>query len=94
MEAGTQYQSAKMRRTTILLDPAAEYAVQDLSKHYSCTASEAIRRSILKNHRAEVGVSLFQRQRRTKVLRRLIELADGHDAEAEIRMLKEADEWT
>ena len=80
------------KRTTILLDDEAQTAARELAHRYGCSASEAIRRSVLHHRETVMGVSPARRKERVQVLNRLIELFDGHDVEEEIQRLKEQDE--
>jgi len=80
------------KRTTILLDDEAQAAARELAHRYGCSASEAIRRSVLRHREAVMGVSPARRRERVQVLNRLIDLFEGHDVEDEIRRLKEQDE--
>lgn len=80
------------KRTTILLDDEAQAAARELAHRYGCSASEAIRRSILQHRETVMGVSPERRKERVQVLKRLIDLFEGHDVEEEIRRLKEQDE--
>lgn len=79
-------------RTTVLMDAETREAARDLAHEYGCSTSEAIRRSVLSQHEALLGVSEARYRERTAVLERLFELFEGHDAEAEVRRLKEEDE--
>lgn len=80
------------KRTTILLDDEAQVAARDLAHRYGCSASEAIRRSILGQRDAVLGIPSTRRSERVRVLSRLFDLFEGHDAEEEIRRLKDQDE--
>ena len=80
------------KRTTILLDEEARAAARELAHRYGCSASEAIRRSVLRHREAVMGVPRERRMERVEVLHRLFHLFEGHDAEDEIRRLKEQDE--
>ena len=79
-------------RTTILLDDESKHAARRLALRYGCSTSEAIRRAILRHSDTVFGVPAKSRQERMKALERLFELFEGHDAEEEIRQLKEQDE--
>jgi hypothetical protein len=81
-----------LSRTTILLDDETKQAARQLALRYDCSTSEAIRRAILRHRDTIFGVPAKTRQERMKALERLFELFDGHDAEEEIRRLKEQDE--
>jgi hypothetical protein len=76
-----------------MLDDETRDAARRLATRYGCSASEAIRRSVLAHRNTVFGVSEEVRQRRLEALERLIELFDGHDADAEIRQLKIEDEF-
>ena len=80
------------KRTTILLDDEIQAAARELALRYGCSASEAIRRSVLRHREAVMGVSTAGRKKRVEVLDRLFQLFEGHDAEEEVRRLKEQDE--
>ena len=80
------------KRTTIVLDEQVRTAARQLARRYGCSASEAIRRSVIRQRDAELGLSAPRRRDRTLVLRRLLELFEGNDAAAEVRRLKAEDE--
>ncbi len=80
------------RRTTLLLDPETRRAARDLARHYDCSTSEAIRRAVVQQRQAVVGVPRGLRTRRARALRRLFVLFEGADPEREIRRLKAEDE--
>lgn len=80
------------RRTTLILDDDTRHAARQLAMRYGCSTSEAIRRAILSHRDSVFGVPAESRRERKKVLERLFELFDGHDAEEEIRRLKSQDE--
>lgn len=81
-------------RTTLVLDEETLRAARELAHRYDCTISEAIRRAVFP-HRdsvvSVVGVRERDRAERMAALRRLFELFEGHDADAEIRRLKSED---
>ena len=79
-------------RTTILLDEAARTAARELALRYQCSTPEAIRRAILRQRDAVLGIPPAGRDKRVRALGRLFELFEGHDPEDEIRRLKEQDE--
>ena len=79
-------------RTTILLDDEVRAAARELAHRYGCSASEAIRRAVLRHREAVFGISQMQRKTRVQTLQRLILLFEDHDAADEIRRLKEQDE--
>jgi hypothetical protein len=80
-----------MHRTTLVLDDSTRQAARQLASHYGCGVSEAIRRAVIAQRDVVTGVSPEFRQRRRKVLKRLIDLFDGSDPEAEVRRLKAED---
>lgn len=69
----------------------SEAALQALTKHYGCSASEAIRRALVQHRERALGVPADKRRRRRAALDKLIELMDGHDWQAEIAALKDED---
>lgn len=75
-----------------MLDDEVQAAARELALRYGCSASEAIRRSVLRHRETVMGVSAAGRKKRLQILDRLFHLFDGHDAEDEIRRLKEQDE--
>ena len=79
------------QRTTIVLDEPARQAAKQLARHYECSTSEAIRRAVVEQRDAVLGVSPETSKRRTKTLKKLIELFDGNDPAAEVRRLKNED---
>ena len=79
-------------RTTLLLDDDTRAAARDLAQRYDCSTSEAIRRTVLRHRDTVLGVPASERAERVRLLHRLFELFEGHDAEDEIRRLKEQDE--
>jgi hypothetical protein len=80
------------RRTTLLLDDATKEAARQLAMRYDCSTSEAIRRAVRRQRDAVFGVPAESRNERRRVLERLFDLFEGHDAEAEVRRLKAEDE--
>lgn len=78
-------------RTTLILDDKAREAAQQLARHYDCGVSEAIRRAVLSQRDATVGVTLEARKRRQRVLEQLFELFEGSDPEADVKRLKGED---
>lgn len=78
-------------RTTIVLDPATRKAARELARRYQCSASEAIRRAVIRQRDLELGVSDEVRRRRSKALERLFEIFEGVDPEAEVRRIKAED---
>lgn len=79
------------QRTTLVLDEQSRAAARQLARRYGCSVSEAIRRSVIRQRDAEMGLSARRRRERALVLRRLFELFDGNDPAAEVRRLKEED---
>lgn len=79
-------------RTTLVLDSEARSAARQLARRYGCSVSEAIRRSLIRNRDAELGIPRARRRERTTALKRLFDLFDGNDPAAEIRRLKAEDE--
>ena len=80
------------QRTTILLDSESRKAARQLSLRYGCSTSEAIRRAIIRHRDSVFGVPAESQRVRRKVLHRLFDLFEGHDADEEIRRLKAEDE--
>jgi hypothetical protein len=78
-------------RTTIVLDGATRKAARDLARRYGCSASEAIRRAVIRQRDLEMGVSGEVRRRRGKALERLFDLFEGVDPAAEVRRIKAED---
>ncbi len=64
-------------RTTILLDDDTRHAARELALRYGCSVSEAIRRAVIRQRDASLGVPASTRKERRKVLERLFELFDG-----------------
>lgn len=79
-------------RTTIVLDDAALQALRELARRYGCSASEAVRRALVRHRDEVVGVHEEKRRRRAAALRELVARMDGQDAEAAIARLKAEDE--
>lgn len=79
-------------RTTILLDDETRHAARELALRYGCSVSEAIRRAILRQRDASLGVPASARKERTKALERLFELFEGNDPEEELDRLEQQDE--
>jgi hypothetical protein len=78
-------------RTTLVLDEKVRSAARQLARRYGCSVSEAIRRSVIRNRDAELGVPRERRRERTVALRSLFKLFDGNDPVTEIRRLKAED---
>lgn len=79
-------------RTTVLLDDEVRAAARELANRYECSTSEAIRRAVLRHRDAVLGLPPSRRQERMRVLNRLFDLFEDHDAADEVRRLKEQDE--
>lgn len=78
-------------RTTLILDEEAREAARQLARRYGCSLSEAMRRALINQRDAEVGVPSERRRMRARALRRLFDLFEGNDAAAEVRRLKAED---
>ena len=78
-------------RTTLLLDDETRTAARELALRYDCSTSEAIRRPVRGHREAVLGSRPTGRAKRVRTLERLFELFEGHDADREIRRLKEED---
>lgn len=78
-------------RTTILLDDDTRHAARELALRYGCSVSEAIRRAVIRQRDASLGVPAGTRKERRKVLERLFELFEGNDPAEEVKRLKEQD---
>jgi hypothetical protein len=79
-------------RTTLVLDEKSRTAARQLAGRYGCSVSEAIRRSVVRQRDAELGLPPERRRRRVAALKRLYDLFEGNDAAAEIRRRKAEDE--
>jgi hypothetical protein len=79
-------------RTTVILDGEARTAARQLARRYGCSVTEAMRRALIRQRDAEVGVPRERRRRRVRALRRLFGLFEGNDPAAEIRRLKAEDD--
>ncbi len=79
-------------RTTLLLDDETRAAARELALRYDCSTSEAIRRAVLRHRETVLGIPPTRRAERMRVLERLFDLFEGHDANQEIRRLKEEDD--
>jgi hypothetical protein len=78
-------------RTTLVLDDEARAAARQLAHSYGCSFSEAVRRSLIRQRDAELGVSRRRRRARAGALRKLFELMQGNDPAEEVRRLKAQD---
>jgi hypothetical protein len=85
------YHMASTHRTTLILDQAAQTAARQLARRYGCTVSEAIRRSVIGQRDALLGLPVEVRQERSRALRELFRLFRGSDPAKEIRRLKAED---
>jgi hypothetical protein len=79
-------------RTTILLDDETRLAARELAMRYGCSVSEAIRRAVVRQRDASMGVPAGARKERTQALGRLFELFEGNDPDEEVSRLKQQDE--
>jgi len=79
-------------RTTVVLDERTRAAARQLARRYGCSVSEAIRRSVRRQHDVELGASSGRRRERTAALRRLFRLFEDNDPAAEVKRLKAEDE--
>jgi hypothetical protein len=79
-------------RTTVVLDDKAREAARDLARRYGCSVSEAMRRALIRQRDAELGVPQDRRRERSRTLRRLFLLFADNDPADEIRRLKAEDE--
>ena len=75
-----------------MLDERTRTAARELATAFQCSTSEGIRRAILRQRDAVLGIPPARRQERVRTLERLFDLFQGHDADDEIRRLKEQDE--
>jgi hypothetical protein len=78
-------------RTTLVLDEEARAAARQLARRYGCSLSEAMRRALVRQRDAEVGIPARRRRERARALRRLFDLFAGNDPAAEVRRLKAED---
>ncbi len=81
-------------RTTIVLDEESRAAARELAATDGCTMSQAIRCAVVAERDRRVRVSPQRVAERERALRRLFELFEGHDAEAEIARLKVEDAFS
>lgn len=75
-----------------MMDEETKRAARQLALRHGCSTSEAIRRAVLHHRDTVFGVPAESRAERRRVLKRLFQLFEGHDAEAELRRLKLEDE--
>jgi len=78
-------------RTTLVLDDEAREAARQLARRYGCSLSEAMRRALVRQRDADVGVPAGRRRERARALRRLFDLFAENDPAAEVRRLKAED---
>jgi hypothetical protein len=79
-------------RTTLVLDEEAREAARQLARRYGCSLSEAMRRALVRQRDADVGVPAGRRRERVRALRRLFDLFAENDPAAEVRRLKAEDQ--
>lgn len=79
-------------RTTLVLDEKARAAARQLAGRYGCSVSEAVRRSVVRQRDAELGMTPGRRREREAALRRLFDLFEGNDPREEVGRLKAEDE--
>ena len=79
-------------RTTLVLDDKAKEAARQLARRYGCSVSEAMRRALIRQRDAEIGVPPERRRERSRALRRLLVLFADNDPADEVRRLKAEDE--
>lgn len=80
-----------MKRTTVNLDERALIAARQLSSRLQVSLSEVMRLALVNYRDQVVGVTPEFRDQRVGDLNRLFDLFEGHDAEAEVRRLKQED---
>jgi len=81
-----------MSRTTIVLDNSSEEALEALTRHFGCSASEAVRRALVNHRDRTLGVPAEKRRRRAAAFEKLVQLMDGTDWQTEIARLKDEDD--
>lgn len=79
-------------RTTVVLDDDSLEALRQIAARLGVSASEVVRRAVVRFRDERIGVSEEKRQRRGKALRSLIERMDGQDVDAELARLDVEDE--
>jgi hypothetical protein len=79
-------------RTTVVLDQRAREAARQLARRYGCSLSEAMRRALVGQRDAELGVPRQRRRERVQALRRLLPLFAHNDPAAEVARLKAEDD--
>ena len=80
------------KRTSIVLDEITREAARELAHRYGCSTSEAVRRAIVRQRDAVLGVPYARRKERVRILEHLFEQFHGNDPAEEVRRLKEDDE--
>lgn len=78
-------------RTTILFDDETREAAHQLARRYQCSVSEAMRRAVIEQRDAVLGLPAAGRRKRSQALERLFVLFEGHGAAREVRRLKAED---
>lgn len=81
-------------KTAIRLEEDTRAAARELALYYGCSISEAIRRAVLRERENILGIPDVPRKQQLQALHRLFALFEGHDARAEVRRLKEQDEYS
>ncbi|MEW6281851.1 MAG: hypothetical protein AB1758_24810 [Candidatus Eremiobacterota bacterium] len=81
------------QRTSLVLDEESQQAARELARHFQISQSEAIRRALIAYRNQVRGVPPEVRSQRRRILEELFVLFEGQDPEAEVRRLKEEDEW-
>ena len=76
------------KRTTLVLDDDARLAARELAHRYGCSTSEAIRRAIVRQRNAVLGIPPTRREERVRILERLFEQFQDNDPAEEVRRLK------
>ncbi len=79
------------QRTTILLDDETREAARQLARRYHCSVSQAMRRAVIEQRDAVVGLPAARPRERRQALERLFTLFEGHNAAREVRRLKTQD---
>lgn len=79
-------------RTSIILDEESRRAARELAAREGCSASEAIRRALVRQRNAVFGMTTSGRKQRREVLKRLFGLFEGSDPADEVRRLKQEDD--
>ena len=75
----------------MVLGEEARTAARQLARRYGCSVSEAVRRSLIRQRDAEIGLSAQKRRQRARALLTLFELFEGSDPAQEVRRLKAED---